>query len=86
MKALLATPLVWLVKGYRLLVSPFLPPSCRYTPTCSEYAIEALQRHGAIKGGWLAVKRIGRCHPWGSEGYDPVPGSDVEHDSECEHK
>jgi putative membrane protein insertion efficiency factor len=80
MKAWLVLPLVWLVKGYRLLVSPFLPPSCRYTPTCSEYAIEALQRHGALKGAWLAVKRIGRCHPWGSEGYDPVPGSDEAHD------
>lgn len=78
--------LMWLVRGYRLLVSPFIPPSCRYTPTCSEYAIEALQRHGALKGGWLAIRRIGRCHPWGSEGYDPVPGSDPRHDEGCKHR
>ncbi|MGN6499274.1 MAG: membrane protein insertion efficiency factor YidD, partial [Tsuneonella sp.] len=50
-----------------------LPPSCRYAPSCSQYAIDALQKHGAIKGGWLAVKRILRCHPWGGHGYDPVP-------------
>ncbi|MFN3077490.1 MAG: membrane protein insertion efficiency factor YidD [Alphaproteobacteria bacterium] len=64
-----------LVRGYQLLLSPILPPSCRYRPTCSAYALEALERHGAIRGGWLAVRRIARCHPWGGEGYDPVPGS-----------
>ena len=62
-----------LVHGYRLLISPVLPPSCRYTPTCSEYALEALARHGAARGGWLALKRIVRCHPWGGFGADPVP-------------
>lgn len=64
-----------LVHAYRLLISPVLPPSCRYTPTCSEYALEALAKHGAIKGTWLAMQRIGRCHPWGGSGWDPVPGA-----------
>ena len=61
------------IRAYRLLISPLLPPSCRYTPTCSEYAIEALRLHGPVKGLWLALKRIGRCHPWGGHGHDPVP-------------
>jgi putative membrane protein insertion efficiency factor len=68
---------VWLlvlpVKVYRHLISPWLPPACRYTPTCSRYAIEALQKHGPFKGSWLALKRVLRCHPWGGSGYDPVP-------------
>jgi putative membrane protein insertion efficiency factor len=63
----------FLVRGYQLLISPLLPPSCRFAPTCSCYAMEALTNHGALRGGWLAIKRIGRCHPWGGEGYDPVP-------------
>lgn len=58
---------------YRYLLSPVLPMSCRYAPSCSAYAVEALRTHGAIKGGWLAARRIARCHPWGGEGYDPVP-------------
>lgn len=73
MKALLAKPLIWLVRGYQLLISPFVPPSCRFHPTCSHYAIEALQKHGALKGAWLAVRRIVRCHPWHPGGHDPVP-------------
>ncbi|MBP8814395.1 membrane protein insertion efficiency factor YidD [Laribacter hongkongensis] len=62
-----------LIRFYQLAISPWLPPRCRYQPTCSQYAIEAVQKHGAFKGGWLALRRIGRCHPWGSSGYDPVP-------------
>ena len=58
---------------YRYLVSPFLGPNCRYTPTCSEYAQTSVMRFGVFKGGWLAIKRILSCHPWGNSGYDPVP-------------
>lgn len=73
MKALLAKPMIWLVRGYQLFISPFVPPSCRFHPTCSHYAIEALQKHGAVKGFWLALRRIARCHPWHPGGHDPVP-------------
>ncbi|MBC6442127.1 MAG: membrane protein insertion efficiency factor YidD [Rhodobacteraceae bacterium] len=65
--------LVLLVKGYRLTLSPWAGLGCRYHPTCSAYALEALQRHGGIKGSWLTVRRIGRCHPWGGSGIDNVP-------------
>ena len=65
--------LIGLVRVYQRGVSPLLGPSCRYLPTCSAYAIEALDSYGAIRGGWLAVKRLLRCHPWGGSGYDPVP-------------
>ena len=58
---------------YRYFISPMTPPSCRYTPTCSAYAIEAVKKHGILKGGWLALKRILSCNPWGGSGYDPVP-------------
>lgn len=58
---------------YRACISPLTPPSCRYTPTCSQYMIEAVNKYGVIKGGWLGIKRILRCHPWGGSGYDPVP-------------
>ena len=58
---------------YRICISPFIPPRCRYVPTCSQYSIEAVKKHGVLKGGWLAIKRILRCHPWGGSGYDPVP-------------
>ena len=61
------------VRFYRLFISPLFPSSCRYTPTCSEYAVQAVQKHGPFKGGWLAIKRILRCHPRGGHGYDPVP-------------
>ena len=61
------------LRGYKLLISPLIGPRCRHLPTCSEYAEEALRKHGLVKGGWLSIKRIGRCHPWGSSGYDPVP-------------
>jgi len=74
----LAWPLIQLVRLYRLAVSPWLGANCRYDPTCSSYAIEALQKHGVLKGGWLAAKRIARCHPWGGSGYDPVPADPKE--------
>ena len=61
------------IRLYQRFLSPLLPPSCRFTPSCSHYAAEALARHGPLKGGWLALRRIGRCHPWGKAGYDPVP-------------
>ncbi|MBR4660871.1 MAG: membrane protein insertion efficiency factor YidD [Bacteroidales bacterium] len=72
-RRILAWPLIALVRFYQLFISPLLPPSCRYTPTCSQYALEALRRYGPIKGGWLALRRILRCHPFGGSGYDPVP-------------
>ncbi len=62
-----------LVKFYQIFISPYFPNSCRYTPTCSAYSIEALKKHGFFKGLWLSVKRILRCNPWGGHGYDPVP-------------
>lgn len=61
------------IRGYQRLISPLLPPRCRFLPSCSNYAIEAIQRHGALQGGWLATKRICRCHPLNPGGYDPVP-------------
>lgn len=73
MKKLLIAPFVFLIRVYQLLISPLLPASCRYTPTCSSYALEALRKHGVFKGGWLALKRIFSCHPWGGSGHDPVP-------------
>lgn len=66
--------LVALVRAYQLLVSPLLPPSCRFHPSCSAYAAEALRRHGAARGSWLAAKRLARCHPFCEGGIDPVPG------------
>ena len=65
--------LVALVRAYQILLSPWLGRRCRHLPSCSAYAIEAIQRFGPLKGGWLAVKRIAHCHPWGTSGYDPVP-------------
>lgn len=63
---------IFLVRAYRLLLSPYLPPSCRYLPTCSQYAGEAIDKYGVLKGGMIALKRISRCHPWGGSGYDPL--------------
>ncbi len=63
------------VRGYQLLLSPVLPAACRYHPSCSRYAREALARHGAIMGSWLTLRRLARCHPWSDGGYDPVPAS-----------
>jgi len=73
MKKILIYPFLLLIKIYQNLISPLFPATCRYQPTCSHYAKEALQKHGLFKGGFLAIKRILSCHPWGGSGYDPVP-------------
>ena len=70
---IIAVPFVWIVRFYQTAISPYTPSACRFTPTCSSYAVEALQKHGIFLGGYLAVKRIFSCHPWGKSGYDPVP-------------
>lgn len=70
---ILSFPFIALIKIYQWVISPFLGPKCRFTPTCSQYAIEALKKHGVFKGLWLTIKRLSRCHPWGGHGYDPVP-------------
>ncbi|MFT7330492.1 MAG: putative membrane protein insertion efficiency factor [Roseivirga sp.] len=70
---IIAVPFIWFVRFYQAAISPYTPSSCRYSPTCSHYAIEALQKHGLFSGGILAIKRIFSCHPWGNSGYDPVP-------------
>ncbi len=72
--------LIGLIQLYRYTLSPFIGQHCRYTPTCSQYAIEAIRLHGSWRGSWLAIKRVGSCHPWHPGGYDPVPDS-----SECRH-
>ncbi|HAY30042.1 MULTISPECIES: membrane protein insertion efficiency factor YidD [Alistipes] len=72
-KGLILAPLLGLIWIYRHCISPFTPPSCRFTPTCSEYCAEALRKHGLFKGSYLGLRRILRCHPWGGSGYDPVP-------------
>jgi putative membrane protein insertion efficiency factor len=66
-------PFLWLIRGYQKFISPMLPPSCRFHPTCSEYGYEAIQKHGLVKGGGLAIWRVLRCNPWGKGGLDPVP-------------
>lgn len=73
MKNILSSIMLALIAFYRSCISPLLPPACRYTPTCSQYAQEAIRKYGPFKGGWLALKRILRCHPFGGSGYDPVP-------------
>lgn len=72
-RRLAALPLIGLVRFYQLCISPLTPPACRFTPTCSQYALEALRKYGPLKGGWLTLRRLARCHPWGGSGYDPVP-------------
>jgi putative membrane protein insertion efficiency factor len=71
-KKIVSAPFILLVKIYQYLISPLLPNACRYTPTCSQYSIEAIHKYGPIKGIWMGIKRISRCHPWGGSGYDPV--------------
>lgn len=73
LKNILTFPFILLVKFYQVAISPYTPSSCRYQPTCSHYTIEALKTHGLFTGGWLSIKRIASCHPWGGSGYDPVP-------------
>ncbi|MBP9881867.1 MAG: membrane protein insertion efficiency factor YidD [Chitinophagales bacterium] len=72
-RKLLSNLLIALVLFYQQVISPWLMPSCRYTPTCSEYAIQAIRKYGPAKGAWLGIKRILRCNPWGGHGHDPVP-------------
>jgi len=72
-KKLLSIMMIGLVKVYQRAISPLFPSTCRYTPTCSSYSIEALKKHGPFKGGWLSLKRFLSCNPWGGHGYDPVP-------------
>jgi len=73
LKKILAFPVILLIRFYQVAISPFTPATCRYQPTCSSYSITAIQKHGIINGGWLAIKRISSCHPWGGSGFDPVP-------------
>lgn len=70
--------LIFLINVYRVGISPYLGPSCRYHPTCSKYAIDAIQIHGSLKGTWMAIRRILSCHPWSEGGYDPVPGTNTD--------
>ncbi len=72
-RKILIFPFILLIKIYRYTISPMLPKSCRYTPTCSQYGIEAFEKHGVFKGFWLTLKRVLSCNPWGGSGYDPVP-------------
>jgi putative membrane protein insertion efficiency factor len=69
---ILSYPIIFLIRVYQLAISPWLGAKCRFTPTCSAYAIEALKKYGFFKGGWMAVRRISGCHPWGGHGHDPV--------------
>jgi uncharacterized protein len=73
MKRLLVQPLLMIIRAYQLAISPMLGDRCRFHPSCSDYSMEALRRYGLLKGLWLAVRRVGRCHPWHPGGYDPVP-------------
>ena len=73
MKKIFSLLLIIPIKSYQIIISPLLGPSCRFTPTCSQYAVEAIQKYGPFKGSWLSFKRILKCHPWGGSGYDPVP-------------
>lgn len=70
---ILSLPFILLIKLYQWIISPWLGQKCRFTPTCSHYAVEALKKYGPVKGLWLTIKRVSKCHPWGGHGYDPVP-------------
>jgi len=88
MRQILIKLSVQLIRAYRYCISPYTVPSCRYHPTCSQYAIEAIETHGVIKGGWLGIKRILRCHPFSKSGYDPVPekGTEIKMCHQHHHK
>jgi len=73
MKKLIGSLFIGIIRLYQIAISPYLPPSCRYTPSCSAYGVEAIKKHGPFKGGWLTIKRVASCNPWGGSGYDPVP-------------
>ncbi|MFO8066041.1 MAG: membrane protein insertion efficiency factor YidD [Bacteroidales bacterium] len=73
LKKLLMLLFIGIIKFYKYAISPFFLPSCRYQPSCSQYGIEAVQKHGPFRGGWLTIKRFSSCHPWGGSGFDPVP-------------
>ena len=73
LKKILAFPFIMMVRFYQVAISPYTPASCRYSPSCSHYTVEALKKHGIFYGGWLSIKRIFSCHPWSKGGYDPVP-------------
>lgn len=75
LRKIVILPFIILIRFYQVAISPFFPPTCRYSPSCSHYTLEALKKHGLIKGGWLGLKRILSCNPWGGSGYDPVPDS-----------
>ena len=80
--------LIGIIRIYQYGISPYLPPHCRYTPTCSAYAVEAINEFGIFRGGWMALKRLGRCHPWHEGGYDPIPEGEAKHKShksDCKH-
>ncbi|MDD3609985.1 MAG: membrane protein insertion efficiency factor YidD [Halothiobacillaceae bacterium] len=76
----------WPIRFYQLFISPLLGPRCRFYPSCSNYALEAIEVHGVLKGGWMALKRVLRCHPLHPGGYDPVPGTGEEHGCSCCHE
>ncbi|MFV0430645.1 MAG: membrane protein insertion efficiency factor YidD [Alphaproteobacteria bacterium] len=86
----LVNPITWcflkLIRGYQLFLSPIIGKNCRFLPTCSAYATEALKTHGLFKGGWLSLRRILKCHPWGASGYDPVPSKGKNGDNKKEDK
>lgn len=73
LKKCLSVPLIGIVKFYQHFISPLTPATCRFSPTCSQYTLEAIKKHGPFKGSWLGIKRISKCQPWGGSGFDPVP-------------
>lgn len=77
-----AAPAIWLIRAYQLFLSPMRPPTCRFYPSCSAYALTAIERFGLVRGSWLATRRLLRCHPWNPGGVDHVPDPDPEHMSE----